>query len=1054
MRDIKEVLRGFIPSSDVKEWDVTPTVSVTTVTFENEGTYNALFDNGLLNFNGISNPAPINLGVMKTNITMDLLAGGDTFRFSLRMADILVEGARFAGMAILPGDLSAEQAHTLLTGLFGGTGSLPAPNVLNLTLVAGASKESPVLGKLQTPTPVEVPIALSSELLDGFTLDTDYVEHLFLRKTSNSLYVAKELVDSDGSTYDIVGTPAINDVVFNDSLRLYIWGGSIIMGGGLASNHANFYIEPTFDIVPISTLVAGTTYEAAGGTQDTFNQDYPSIKRPLITTVTQKTFPAGTRRLELYKTKVTGSVSVPIEPYGISVQENQLVLINNTTPLQENFTPLVDSLTLSDYLAPIANQQESLVQTVSDLALLVQQSAADVNRALINANEMVVYVRQDGSADPSFDSNVTFNSLDEAYSFLVAFAKHIKKRIVIDDRDPIGGTYGTAEYIYYLKQNNIVLSTYLSFIGKSPFVYPVLGSSGSLSTLMHGIYDGLQVEKFEGNFNATIIRDTDTSENLLLKLTESFLSVSIHNFDNTYANRIVHQQNSCLALGLDFTRPVEEHPSIIIEADETSPVDFSDYSISSVQTGQGFANKITLKRYGCVRADNISTGLASLQYINHVIPVLGERTPGKLDAFVWQMNLVNSDTIVVRNKFDFGQTNENLLYRIINSVNNYIVVGSVDLQDFSLRPFNNINIVGLGDAVIKANQTLIELINSNVSITINNCKLLQTSVSPTTPLLNLLDSNGNAEPRLKIKDCVIDARNPLTMQASMTLSSVAATLELTDVVFKNYLTPIQLSAISRIDVWDCKFELIAANPGSIIYIAMRNIAFQVRNLINIDGVDILTSGADASGNLPAIINFIEGTYIPSETINPYIYINNVHTFVTHNNVFYPEIVVYNGYALHDYFADTNFDAQQIGGYAFADGNINYDITEPSISHIGAFFASDSQVRLFQINNFGMTYFGLKQKRFLVELTGRGQVPTNSCAINLKRRLTNSIVGVTIDQPLVLETQLFTNVQNTLQTFKLKRVVTLSNIHSLVLEATNNVDSQDFGFEVSWSITEL
>lgn len=31
---------------------------------------------------------------------------------------------------------------------------------------------------------------------------------------------------------------------------------------------------------------------------------------------------------------------------------------------------------------------------------------------------------------------------------------------------------------------------------------------------------------------------------------------------------------------------------------------------------------------------------------------------------------------------------------------------------------------------------------------------------------------------------------------------------------------------------------------------------------------------------------------------------------------------------------------------------------------------------------------------------------------------------------------------------------MSNIHSLVLEATNNIDAMDLGFEVSWSITEL
>lgn len=1048
MRDIKEVLRGFIPSSEVKEWDVTPTVSVTTVTFENEGTYNTLFDNGLLNFNGISNPAPINFGVMKTNITMDLLASGDTYRFSLRMADILVEGARFAGMAILPGDLSAEQAHTLLKGLFGGNGSLPAPFVLNLTLAVGSSKESLVLGKLQTPTSIEIPIALSPTLLNGFILDTDYVEHLFLRKTSNSLYVAKELVDSDGSTYDIVGTQAINDVVFNDSLRLYIWGGSLIMGGGLAPNHANFYIEPTFDIVPISTLVAGTSYEAAGGTQATFNQDYPSIKRPLITTVTQKTFPVGIRPLELYKTIVTGSVSVPIQPYGISVQENQLVLINNVTPLQERFTPLVDSLTLGNYLAPITNQQDALVQSVADLGLLVQQSANDVNKALINASEMVAYVKSSSAPDPTFDSNITFSDLDEAFSYLTSFPKHIKKRIVLDDRSGVGSSYGNINSVYSFKENNICFSTYKAFTGKRIFHNPSLGNVGGLPTTIKGRFDGIRLESFEGIVSSdSVFISTDAVYHLF---SDSFVCINIHAFNGGY---LYISNHTCLVVRVDLTLPVENHPTISIYADETSPIDFDSYGLGVPNIG--YYSKVTIYRRGCIRPDNLSEQLMKTEYV-HRIQTSNELIFGQQDPFFYYMNLVNAQTIVARSMHDFGIARESEVDTIstyYNSINNFIVVGVIDFGSRKLRLANDVKIIGIGQPTIIAQGTLFEQLNTSAKLEVIGCKLVQqTSDLYTDPLINFTTPTDAHASSLILRDCLVDSIKPLTISNAFGDPSLYSTLQLDRVRFENLKHIMQISNITEVKITGCQFNLVHHIPFPIFGTTFKANVGAVRNLF-IASDCIIQSANTFQDTIPPIM-MIMGSYTPSMSIQPFIHLGEITTILKHSSTGHKEVKVFLGANEYDYFDDTNFYADQVGAYVFADGIINYNIGGPGDPENGAFTPTDLQVRLFQVHSSAMIYFGLKQKRFLVELTGKGTIPTNSCAINLKRRLTASLSGYSGDNPITLETHLFSNVANTVQTFKFKRVVTLSNIHCLVLEATNNIDAMDLGFEVSWSITEL
>lgn len=1062
MRDIKEVLRGYIPSGEVREWDVTPDVVVDQLTFQDEGTVNGTFSDGKLIVNGTTDPSTIHLGVMKTNVGMSLLSDGDAYRFSIRLSDVLVDSLLMFGLAIYPETMTPAQVRNeIITGLTDGLNSRPSPIFLSVLLRYSSFSNAIIYAKLNTDTQPNGQLfnAISTQS-DTMDLDVGTVEHLFLRKTPTALYVSKELVSSDGVTYDIYGLPEIADgVVFADNLRVYVFAGSIIAGGGMPTVHGRYSVEPTFDIVPVSRTVTGTTFANAVGNQTIFDSYFPNIKKPETITVTQKTFPIGARPLELYKTKVVGNVSVPIEPYGITTSNNQLVLINNTQLGNESFTPFIDSNLLGDYLRPIEQQQADLVQSIADMGILIQQSANDVNKALINAGEMVVFVKQSTGPDPDLDSNITFSSFDDAYAYLTTFPTFIKKRIVLDDRGGAAVIYGSDNTTYRIGFNNITLSTFNAFNQNRLILNPQIGNSGSLNLALRGIYTSLRLQHFEGRLEVGSKIEKELTLPKTLEINDSFFAVSIHDFTPEtvgLALLITVQEHSCLVISVNLELAPSEHPVLRIDADDTSPVDFSSYQVNPVLAGMGYAGIVQLYRTSVVRSDIIPSELANLAYVTRNIVSASDRLFGKDDAFLWYMNIVNAGIGIVRCVDDFGTRNENISSAVAtNNITRFIVVGDVDFGSHRVRLFTDVEIIGFAGSKIRGTETLFELVNSDNKLKISNCELKQESFAPSAALINVVDTNGNGGPQIQLKDSVIDARKPIDFYAPVNRGASLTILDIQRCKFLNFVHPIVYTGCNRLIARDLEFELIGSPSAGLFVVDIKQFNVGYKNFIDIDKIDILTVSADAQGNAPVTLKLNTGTYTPNSLGVPFIFLNNINTIPTGSSQYWNEILVYLNNENYDYLSDTNFETESIGTYALVQGNITYNIGTSGQSHIGSITTTDTQLRAFQVNSFGLSYLGFKQKQFLVrvEITVSG-IPTSNISILLKRRITNSISGFVIDNPVLLDSEQLLNLQGQTRSFIFNRVVTMSNLHSLVLEAVNNINSDDIGVETKWSVTEV
>lgn len=1051
MRDIKQVLRGFIPGGEIKEWDVTPTVTATPAVMTNEGIHNATFDGTLMHVDGLSSSNPTVIATMKTALTMQALSDGDGYRYSVRLADILSDGALLFGIAILPSSMSApDAAAELLTAISGVPNT---PSIFSIVLRATNEKQSLLMGSVATDLVPSFSIGAAISVTNSFVADTEYTEHLFIRKYNGKLYLAKELVDSDGITYNILGmTEIANNPVIADDLTVFIFAGSILFSGGVAPTHGNFFIEPTCALAPLSTNVAGTAFQLQIGDQAVFDSYFPTIKQPVGTTVTQKTFPLGTRPLEQYKTKVVGQVGVPIAPYGITVSPDQILVVNNVDLGSESFTPLVDSATISDLLAPVFTQQTAMLQSIAEIGTLVQQTATDVNKALINAGEMIVFVK-DNVDNTDLNSNITFNTLEAAYAYLITFPYFIKKRIVLDDRSGFllagnGETYNCAA-------NNVVLSTYLAYTGKPVFKTPSISASGSLNTYILGTFTGLVLDRFEGRLDgAGLIKNISPSMPYGLQLNESFFIADKTAFDIpelASATTVTLANHSCfIYTGAFDDTDWQTHPHVEVIASEDSSFDIDT---NTVTPAIGVTDKILLIRSTSLRADNIPTNFITARYVRRGSdnPLTG-RT-GDLNQLLWLIGLANADNLVVRHPADFGEPSQSYPNRLYPQAKRLIIAGEIHLGNLQLSSYNTLTLIGLPGASLSANASAILISNGALTLEINNLTLKSDSTA--YPVIAGEDSNGNGYPSLIMNDCVVDAQNAIEW-ITAPYNANANNFELTRVKFLNLRTSISIQAVSIIKLRDISVDNQGSPALPVFSIAFKSEAYQPKSILIIDGVDHIAVNADTDNKLPALLD-IRGTYIPSEAdTTTHINISNVRTIKRQSNQVYREVNVLLQGMPYDYYDDTNFETDQGDSYVILTGTMSFNIGDPVFVHQGNLTGiTDSQLRGFQLENYGISYRGARQRRFKVSIRGKSQCNSSIYQLLFQRVKTSTMGGYGTPDTTILKNIQFTGAANNLRDFTCDRIVTLREDYSLAIFAANIDNVQDvFLTDLVWGITEL
>lgn len=474
MRNIKDVLLGNVEQNHIKgEWDITPVVN-TAVTVpaivSAAGLTITASDTVLLD--GTTVASEYLTGVARTNITLQSLANADAFQFGVEVVDTPSTNSAYAlGFFIASDSLSDAQALSAVTNILVGSSLLGAGQLFHYILNYATTVQAITYGS-KGPGP----FINSSNTVPGMDVVPGSKSGLLLKRDVgvNNLNIGTFLENSDGTFNDLMAMTAVGTGnVFPDSLRVFVFALSADTGSGFQ----NVSFKITTDVAPTTYDITGTSYGALPGKdQTTWDASFGTVVTPpQVTTSTQAVFPLGAKSGQFYKTHLDPLWSgMAPSPYGLNVNGNQTILLTNVIPGNEDFVAYVDNESLeasvNQIIDPIVAAQDLQLQTITDLGVLVQQTQDDVNVALLNAPEAIVYIRNTSQAigTPSleFSAAVTFDTLDEGYNYLLTLPKFINKRIVLDDRPALLNAYsGDVNTVYNFAENNITLSSYSLFTG-------------------------------------------------------------------------------------------------------------------------------------------------------------------------------------------------------------------------------------------------------------------------------------------------------------------------------------------------------------------------------------------------------------------------------------------------------------------------------------------------------------------------------------------------------------------------------------------------------------
>lgn len=531
-RKIKEVIIGLPDSPVIKQdWDITPVTQVITPELSFVQTANVVDNNGqfLVDVTGVAESQYVS--VVKTNLTLEGLGTNRTFKYGLVLDDLPLPTTPCAfGIYLAPNTRTAEQVRSEIeTALFGG-GQLLNSRVMAYSLVFNTTQQTVITAKIPTTlTPTGV-VRGSAGVNPNLAIENGYKMGLLISNRAEGLSIGRFDVNADGVTYDLNGVEPVLGHTIPETHTIFYF--SLITDTGTGLSNIAFTPSLTID---------SPSYDTVGTSAENFSIDWAAFANPIRpnqTTVTQATLPADVRIGQFYRVVIDPSYVGPDPtPMGYPLKNMQTVLVNAITG-PNSITAYVDNETLielvDDAMQPVVQQQTAILQSIADLGTLVQQTQDDVNVALLNAPELIIYVKNTAISLPDPDlamtTAVVSNSFDEAYVYALTLPKFIRKRIVIDDRLSGGFmVYGVSGKMYHLLENNITISSYTIFNG--------LYDSGLVSPnaiLLAFDCTGLKLDKFKGNYfseTTPIPRVSPTDFNLPLA---NALLANILLGDNSY----------------------------------------------------------------------------------------------------------------------------------------------------------------------------------------------------------------------------------------------------------------------------------------------------------------------------------------------------------------------------------------------------------------------------------------------------------------------------------------------------------------------------------------
>lgn len=683
-----------------RPWNVTPQVFATITP---DLSYVDTFNTDPANTTGISidplspivmanGNVPLKHACVKTNINLGLLQDGDCWHIAL---DAYASAAfNMASLLILDSNKDAlEAAAVVLDFLLDDESNnrlamLTAGSVQNNIQLSEKLNEHDGSGYVSRQLNASgFPFSYS---LAGATL-SDQRAVMLLSRSGGTLNIGAGMFDTVTQQYDIRGFLTMGDnevaVDFNQ-LSLFISLLTINTGDGFSYINASTLLTeglPAYN-------VEGTKYESGGGTQLAWDAAFPvTPHRPSGTLVEQATFPTDVRVGELLNATLDAGYAAPypVAPYGKTVLNNTLLYVTNVTLGQQGFERMVLG-TEFDALA----SQISTIGGGGDTA--VGEIVVYVDNGIVNTDEI------------SGGSNA-YASMDEAYEYLITLPKYIRKRMVIDDRqlDPLSPTFITitgldpsvSQKTYFLRRNNIVISTYQAYVGAAWPDYMV-GSSGpnrpswdiNAPLRLNFLCDGVHVEKFWGCIDAAVPIPAQSQP--MFHLNELVATP----FSATLQPALLIGDYACVWGGyaaIDFIhggRIAMVGESFLFMSFGSIALNGVDYPVTITS---GIKSRIELN--GVLVQPNSGSSYGLEIYRPHGSPVinytgsfLAEFTHEFLYDDLKDTGFRLDDAVIIRTQADFGPTEFDptggFYITLPPKDVTYIVVGTVDLQTFSLRP--------------------------------------------------------------------------------------------------------------------------------------------------------------------------------------------------------------------------------------------------------------------------------------------------------------------------------------------------------------------------------
>lgn len=508
-RNIKSLIVGLSDSPVIKEeWNITPVTTTTTPDLAIVSSHNCNVVSGevIADVTGVTDAHYIS--VIKTNITMQGLETNKTIKFGFEATDVSSLSTCIIGIYIAPGNMSASAVANEVNGIMFLGQPLGNNRIIHYSLLFNTTYHAPTRYRIPNAANPNGVAGNFSNLAAGLSdLAVGSKTSMLLSRRNNNLYIGRFDVKSDGSAYDLNGREAVvNGPVFDNTLTVFFFTLSADTGNGLQ----NIAYIPSVTLDSPAYDVTGTSASLTPPPNDVDWANFINPVRPSFSQINQATLPVDARVDQLYRVVIDPSYTGPDPaPYGYPLKNNQTILINNISG-SGAITALVDNETLieltNDILSPVVAQQATMLQSITDIGNLLQQTQDDVNVALLNAPEIIAYVKPENIISPpsdfDFSTSVTFTTFHAAYGYLTSLPKFVKKRIVLDDRDG-GNITGDNTTVYQLMENNIVISTYTCFTGLFTDIDSIIPSP------QFGFYidcTGLSVDSFVGLYGCLSVK--------------------------------------------------------------------------------------------------------------------------------------------------------------------------------------------------------------------------------------------------------------------------------------------------------------------------------------------------------------------------------------------------------------------------------------------------------------------------------------------------------------------------------------------------------------------